>query len=55
MGIQAPAEVRFRLIYEAIQGEDNQLSIRELCSIAQVSRSGYYAWVDAAEARQKRE
>lgn len=55
MGIQAPAEVRFRLIYEAIQGEDNQLSIRELCSIARVSRSGYYAWVDAAEARQKRE
>ena len=55
MGIQAPAEVKFRLIYEAIQGEDNQLSIRELCAIAQVSRSGYYAWVDAAAARQKRE
>lgn len=55
MGIQAPAEVKFALIYEAIKQEDNELSISFLCEIANVSRSGYYAWVKAAPARQSRD
>ena len=55
MGIQAPAEVKFALIYEAIQHDDNVLSISYLCQVARVSRSGFYAWVSAAPARAKRD
>ena len=55
MGIKAPAEVKFALIYEAVKHDDNMLSISYMCEIAGVSRSGYYAWVNAAPARQKRE
>lgn len=43
MGIQAPAEVKFRLIQEAVSQENNVLSVSSLCRIAGVSRSGYYA------------
>ena len=55
MGIQAPAEVKYSLIHEAICQDDNQLNISALCRIAGVSRSGYYAWVEAAQRRQHRE
>ena len=55
MGIQAPAEVKFALIYEAIQHDDNVLSISYMCQIAGVSRSGFYAWINAAPARKKRD
>lgn len=55
MGIQALAEVKFRLIYEAVSHDDNLLNISYMCEIAGVSRSGYYAWLDAAPVRQKRE
>ena len=55
MGIQAPAEVKYRLIQEAVRQDDNRLNISELCRIAGVSRSGYYAWLDAAPLRQQRE
>ena len=55
MGIQAPAEVKFALIYEAIQHDNNVLSISYMCRIACVSRSGFYAWMNAAPARQKRD
>ena len=55
MGIQAPAEVKYGLIHEAIRQDDNRLNISELCRIAGVSRSGYYAWVDAAPTRLRRE
>ena len=55
MGIQAPAEVKYRLIQEAIRLDGNVLNISALCRIAGVSRSGYYSWVDAAPYRQSRE
>ena len=55
MGIQAPAEVKYNLIHEAIRREDNALNISALCRVAGVSRSGYYAWLDAAADRQRRE
>ncbi len=55
MGIQAPAEVKFALIYEAIQHDNNALSISYMCQVAGVSRSGFYAWMSAAPARAKRD
>ena len=55
MGIQAPAEVKYRLIQEVIRQDGNQLNISALCRIAGVSRSGYYAWIEAAALRQSRE
>ena len=55
MGIQAPAEVKYSLIHEAVRQDGNLLNISALCQIAGVSRSGYYAWLDAASLRQSRE
>ncbi len=55
MGIQAPAEVKFAIIYEAIRHDNNVLSISYMCRIAGVSRSGFYAWLSAAPSRQKRD
>ena len=36
---------KFEIIHEIISKEDNKLTITDLCSIAGVSRSGYYRWV----------
>ena len=55
MGIQTSAAERFEMINRAIQHDANELSISSLCKIAGVSRSGYYAWINAATGRQKRE
>lgn len=55
MGIQAPAEVKFRLIQDATSADHNLLSITALCRIAGVSRSGYYNWVGNEGTRQLRE
>lgn len=55
MGIQAPAEVKFAIIYEAIRQDQNLLNISQMCRIAGVSRSGFYAWMDAAPTRKTRE
>lgn len=55
MGIQAPAEVKYSLIYEAIRADGNVLNISTLCTIAGVSRSGFYAWMGSAEKRKSKE
>ena len=55
MGIQAPAEVKYRIIYEAIRRDDNLLNISFLCQTAGVSRSGFYAWMEAAPKRREAE
>lgn len=55
MGIQAPAEVKFRLIENAAARDDNRLSITELCRIAGVSRSGYYNWQSNESKRLRQE
>lgn len=46
---------KFEVIQKTLEEEDNQLSVRMLCEIAGVSRSGYYRWVNAADVREKRE
>lgn len=45
----------FEIINNTIQSGDGLLSIKDLCRIAGVSRSGYYAWSNAASAREKQE
>jgi transposase InsO family protein len=55
MGIKAPPEVKFAMIQAATAHDDNLLSISELCRLAEVSRSGYYRWLDGAPVRDMRE
>lgn len=46
---------KFEIIHETIQKSNNQLSVKMLCEIAGVSRSGYYNWVNAEETRLQKE
>ena len=46
---------KFQLIHELVSREDNVLTITELCSIARVSRSGYYNWVNSKDKRDEQE
>ena len=46
---------KFEIIHETIQKSNNQLSVKMLCEIAGVSRSGYSNWVNAEETRLKKE
>lgn len=45
----------FEVIQETLQCNNNKLSVSRLCDLAGVSRSGYYAWLNAAPAREARE
>ena len=45
----------FEIIYDTMQQIQNTMSVMTLCEMAVVSRSGYYAWVKAASARELRE
>ena len=45
----------FEIIYNTIQNSSNPFTVTELCTIAGVSRSGYYAWLKAAPSREQRE
>ncbi|MDD6715222.1 MAG: hypothetical protein PUF49_02435 [Firmicutes bacterium] len=42
----------FEIIYNTLQISNNSLFVSYQCSIAGVSRSGYYAWVKAAPIRE---
>ncbi|MBQ2544892.1 MAG: IS3 family transposase [Clostridia bacterium] len=46
---------KYQIIHDAVHKPNNLLSISRLCGIAGVSRSGYYAWEDAAPTRTVRE
>lgn len=46
---------KFEVIQATLQEEDNQLSVKMLCEIAGVSRSGYYRWINASDVREERE
>lgn len=46
---------QFSAIRATLAQENNVLTVTELCSIAGVSRSGYYGWLKAEQARQQRE
>ena len=44
----------FEIIYQT-QLSSSAFSVKELCRIADVSRSGYYAWLKAAPTREQQE
>lgn len=46
---------KFKIIHKTLQKADNRLSVKMLCEIAGVSRSGYYNWVHSAEKRAEKE
>lgn len=46
---------KYEIIHDAAARDNNLLSISSLCHLAGVSRSGYYAWIDAAPYREQRE
>ena len=47
--------LKYPIIYDIISADDNVLNIKELCQVLGVSRSGYYAWVNAQPERVERE
>ena len=52
MGISSK---KFELIYGIVKTPGNVLTVKELCSVAGVSRSGYYNWIKAEDKREERE
>lgn len=50
-----PSSKKFEIIYETISKANNTLSVKMLCEIAGVSRSGYYNWVNSADKRAEKE
>ena len=46
---------KYEIIHSATQKDNNLLSISKMCEIAGVSRSGYYAWENTSDLREKRE
>ena len=53
--IAGPPAFRFGMIQTALKDQANALTVSELCDLAGVSRSGYYAWLQAEPRRQERE
>ncbi len=49
------ASEKFQLIEKTIRVHQLKCELAFLCSLANVSRSGYYAWLQATDTRQKRE
>ena len=46
---------KFEIIHNATARDNNVLSIAKMCERAEVSRSGYYEWLDAEPYRQRHE
>lgn len=49
------SSVKYEIIYEVVSQKNSQITVKELCEIAGVSRSGYYRWLDAADSRKARD
>jgi len=43
---------KFKTINDSIKKDENVMSVKNLCEIAGVSRSGYYSWVGRADSRE---
>lgn len=46
---------KFEIIHETISKANNTLSVKMLCEIAGVSRTGYYNWIHSADRRTEKE
>lgn len=55
MKIEAPSNVKYRIVSEITRRDNNMLNITWLCQVAGVSRSGYYHWLASSSARMRRE
>ena len=55
MMMRATPDVKFAVIDEMLSRDNNLLSVQMLCSVAGVSRSGYYRWISQKEYRATRE
>jgi transposase InsO family protein len=55
MNVGAAPIVKYQIIREAVQRDNNMLYIATLCEIAGVSRSGYYSWLTLEPERLLRE
>jgi len=55
MMMRGCAEPKYQVIRDALAHENNMLSITLMCELADVSRSGYYKWLDEAPEREARE
>ena len=49
------ASKKFEIVAEMMSKPDNRLNVKELCTIAGISRSGYYEWQKSEPTRKKRE
>lgn len=53
--MEIPANAKYGIIRETLLRTDNLLNVKQLCSLAGVSRSGYYHYLSTEEDRQRRE
>ena len=49
------ASVKYEIIHEAVSQKNSKVTVKELCELAGVSRSGYYKWLRAEESRKARD
>lgn len=54
-GIDVPAHEKYSIIQATLAQPNNKTTLVELCAIARVSRSGYYAWRANEQQRIKKE
>ena len=52
--VNKPSE-KYALIHDLVTAAGEEFSVRYLCEVAGVSRSGYYRWLSCAQSRLRRE
>ena len=55
MDQKVDVKIRYALIKSVAQTSLKHLTIRDMCHLAKVSKSGYYAWIKNEPARRLRE
>jgi len=55
MIVKSSPSAKYEIVQEMTNRDGNLMNIKQLCNIAGVSRSGYYAWLKAEPARRERE
>jgi len=55
MIVKSSPSAKYEIVYEMVNQDGNLMNVKQLCEIAGVSRSGYYAWLKAEPTRLERE